>query len=92
MQDDDSQWRDDGTTFRPPAGCPLCGGELRQVELGPTHEVSGLSVRVHVARKLFARKSRIEAMACRGCGHVLSFMANPEVMDEPPAKSRRRGE
>ncbi|GAA1935696.1 hypothetical protein [Kitasatospora viridis] len=88
---DGYDWQDDGTTFRPPAACPLCAGELRQVELGPSNELSGLSVRVHVARKLFARKSRVEALACRGCGHLLTFMANPEVMDEPPAKTRRKG-
>lgn len=89
MVRDDDYERGDGSTYRAPEACPLCAGELRPVQVVFSNQVGGLMVKVHVVGRMFARKTYVEALACRGCGHLLSFMANPEIMDEPPAKPRR---
>jgi hypothetical protein len=81
--------RGDGSTYRAPRACPLCAGELRPVQLVLSNQVGGLMVKVHLAGRMFARRTYVEALACRGCGHLLNFLANPEIMDERPAKSRR---
>ncbi|WP_329571364.1 hypothetical protein [Kitasatospora sp. NBC_01266] len=86
----EDDWPSDGSTYRAPAACPLCAGELRAVEVDPHTDRPGrLLVKVFVPGKVFARKSTVEALACRGCGHLLFFMANPEIMDTPPPWSRR---
>ncbi|WP_035844647.1 hypothetical protein [Kitasatospora azatica] len=80
----------DGSTYRPPAACPLCAGELRPVQVAcRTDRMGSLLVKVYLAGRMFARRSDVEAVACRACGHLLLFVAHPEVMDEPPAKARR---
>ncbi|MCC9311733.1 hypothetical protein LN042_32495 [Kitasatospora sp. RB6PN24] len=84
----DDYERGDGSTYRAPQACPLCAGELRPVQVLSANQVGGLMVKVHVVGRMFARKTYVEALACRGCGHLLSFMSNPEIMDEPPAKIR----
>lgn len=84
------EWPRDGSTYQAPTACPLCAGELRQVEVDAYTDRSGrLLVKAFVPGRVFARKSSVEALACRGCGHLLLFMANPEIMDGPPPRTRR---
>ncbi|WP_344444277.1 hypothetical protein [Kitasatospora nipponensis] len=78
----------DGSTYRPPPACPLCAGELREVQISTRSEA--VTVKVHLPSRMFARKSDVEALACRSCGHLLLFMAHPEIMDEPPPRARRK--
>jgi hypothetical protein len=91
MREDES-WPGDGSTYRVPPACPLCGGELRPVQAGcQTDRMGSLLVKVFVPGRMFARRSEVDGVACRACGHLLLFVAHPEVMDEPaPKKSRWR--
>jgi hypothetical protein len=82
----------DGSTYRVPPACPLCAGELRPVQVAcRTDRMGSLLVKVFVPGRMFARRSDVDAVACRSCGHLLLFVAHPEVMDEPAPKARRRG-
>ncbi|MFE0461406.1 hypothetical protein ACFW1A_19375 [Kitasatospora sp. NPDC058965] len=91
MQDqDDQEWPGDGSTYRAPQACPLCGGELRTVQPGCRTDRSGsLLVKVFVPGRMFARSSGVEGVACRACGHLLLFVAHPEIMDEPTPKAKK---
>ncbi|PYC84683.1 hypothetical protein C7C46_07145 [Streptomyces tateyamensis] len=86
----EDEWPADGSSYRAPQACPLCGGELRAVQPAcRTDRTGSLLVKVFVPGRMFARSSEVEGVACRVCGHLLLFVAHPEVMDEPAPKKRR---
>lgn len=65
----------------PPASCPLCEGGLETVELSTSHSGSSyLVARFFRPDKMFASKSYLMALACRECGHVLTFLENRGIL------------
>ncbi|MFE3180419.1 hypothetical protein ACFXKR_05865 [Streptomyces violascens] len=65
----------------PPESCPLCGGELETVELRVTNANSSSFVaKFYRPDKMFASKSYLTSLACRECGHVLTFLENRGIL------------
>lgn len=88
MTEDTYQYDGDRPTYRPPAVCPLCGGELRAVEIFTRDR---LSVKVRYENRVFARQTYLASLACRSCGYLLNFMAHPDLLKDPEPRFGRKG-